>query len=235
MKNFLLTIFFIAAQAYMTSANAQNGDLKNASDELLKIKQEKLDIDLNLKKQEAACYKKFAVSRCLIDAKTEAQTALNKIKHRELEIKELQRSAKAESDIRKKEKTPVEKMPRNGAEASEGEPKGKFKLDSAIQPSRAVKTDEEIQSDKNANDRSRAEAAKKRVDASNEKLAASQKKSQIRATKNSQSSANLDKYNQKQLQAEAHKASLEKAKLERKKEKSAPLPIPTAIPDSKAP
>lgn len=235
MKNILFTIFFIAAQAYITSANAQNGDLKNASDELLKIKQEKLDIDSNLKKQEAVCYKKFAVSRCLIDAKTEAQTALNKIKRRELEIKELQRSAKAESDIRKKEKTLVEKMPRNGAEASEGEPRGKSKLDSAIQPSRAIKTDAEIQADKNSKDLSRAEAAKKRVDVSNEKLVASQKKSQIRATKNSQSSANLDKYNQKQLQAEAHKTSLEKAKLERKKEKSAPLPIPTAIPDSKAP
>ena len=59
MKNILFTIFFIAAQAYITSANAQNGDLKNASDELLKIKQEKLDIDSNLKKQEAVCYKKF--------------------------------------------------------------------------------------------------------------------------------------------------------------------------------
>jgi hypothetical protein len=235
MKNILVTIFFIAVQAYMTSATAQNGDLKNASDELLQIKQEKLDIDLNLKKQEAVCYKKFAVSRCLKEAKTEAQSALNKTKRRELEIKELQRSAKAESDINKKEKTLVEKMPKNGVEALEGEPKGKSKIDSAIQPSRSIKTDAEIQSDKNANDRSRAEAAKKRVDASNEKLATSQKKSQIRATKNSQSATNLDKYNQKQLQAEAHKASLEKAKLERKKEKSAPLPIPTAIPDTKAP
>lgn len=235
MKNILFAIFFIAAQAYVTSVAAENRDLKNASDELVQIKQEKLAIDSNLKKQEALCYKKFAVSRCLIDAKTEAQTALNKIKRRELEIKELQRSAKAESDIRKKEKTLVEKMPRNGAEASEDVPKDKSKLDSAVQPSRAIKTDAEIQSDKNSKDISRAEAAKKRVDESNEKLAASQKKSQIRATKNSQSSANLDKYNQKQLQAEAHKASLEKAKLERKKEKSAPLPIPAAVPDSKVP
>jgi hypothetical protein len=207
MKNILFTIFFIAAQAYITSANAQNGDLKNASDELLKIKQEKLDIDSNLKKQEAVCYKKFAVSRCLTDVKTEAQTALNKIKRRELEIKELQRSAKAESDRNKKEKTLVEKMPRNGAEASEGEPKGKSKLDSAIQPSRAIKTDAEIQADKNSKDLSRAEAAKKRVDESNEKLVASQKKfGQIQPkTTSSRSAQNISRKGE--IRAEKRKIS----------------------------
>ena len=62
---------------------------------LNRIKQEKLEIDANLKRQEAVCYKKFAVSNCLKDAKTEAQAALNQIKRREIEIKELQRNTKS--------------------------------------------------------------------------------------------------------------------------------------------
>ena len=69
---------------------------------------------------------------------------------------------------------------------------------------------------------------KKRLEESNQKLAASQKKAQTRASKNSQSAANAAKYNQKLAQAEAHKAALEKKNLERKKAKSAPLPIPNS-------
>jgi colicin import membrane protein len=235
MKSIFFTIFFIAAQVYITPATAKNDDIQNAADELILIKQEKLAIDASLKKQEALCYKKFAVSSCLKDAKTEAQTALNKIKRREIEIKELQRSAKAESDLNKKEKPLGKNTPNNGAEAVVGESVGKTKVVKTAKPSRTVKTDEEILSEKNAKDKSRAEAANKRLDDSNHKLAASQKKTQIREGKNSQSSANLDKYKQKLLQAEAHKAAIEKANLERKKEKSAPLPIPASIPDVKAP
>ncbi len=235
MKNIFLTIFFIAVQAHVTLATAQNSDLENASVELAKIKQERLDIEVNLKKQEALCYKKFAVSSCLKDAKTEAQTALNKLKRRDLEIKELQRNAKAESDLIKKEKTLENNRPNNGPEAAASESIGNTKTVKTPKSNRSVKTDAEILSEKNAKDRSRAEAAKNRLDDSKQKLVASQKKAQIRATRNSQSSANLEKYKQKLLQAEARKAALEKANLERKKDKSAPLPIPALIPDAKTP
>lgn len=235
MKNIFLTIFFIAVQAHITLATAQNSDQLNASDELAKIKQERLAIDVNLKKQEALCYKKFAVSSCLKDAQTEAQAALNKLKRRDLEIKELQRSAKAESDLIKKERTLEKNRPNNGAEAAVSESIGNTKTVKTPKPNRSVKTDADILLEKNAKDRSRTEAAKNRLEDSSQKLVASQKKAQIRATKNSQSSANLEKYKQKLLQAEAHKAALEKANLERKKEKSAPLPIPASIPNAKTP
>lgn len=237
MKNIFLAIFFIAIQAHVTLAKAQNSDLENASVEFAKIKQERLAIDVNLKKQEALCYKKFAVSSCLKDAKTEAQTALNKLKRRDLEIKELQRNAKAESDLIKKERTLKKNRSNNGSESAVSESIGDTKTGKTDKSNRSVKTDAEILSEKNAKNRSRAEAAKKRVDDSNQKLVASQKKAQIRATRNSQSSANLEKYKQKLRQAEAHKAALEKTNLERKKEKSAPLPIPipASIPEAKKP
>jgi colicin import membrane protein len=226
MKNILLTIFFIATQAYATMAIVQNSDIKNATDELTLIKQEKLAIDASLKKQETLCYKKFAVSSCLKEAKTEAQTALNKIKRREIEIKELQRSAKAESDINKKVKTFKKNTQNKSEEATVGEFIGKAKTVKAPKVSRPIKTDAEILAEKNAQDISRAEAAKKRVDNSNQKLAASQKKAQYRANKNSQSAANFAKYNQKLAQAEEHKQALEKEKLAKNKTKAAPLPIP---------
>lgn len=214
---------------------AANSNEKNAIDELAKLKQEKLAIDANLKKYEAACYKKFAVSNCLKDGKIEAQTALNKVKRREFEIRELQRNYKAESDLSKKEKAANENAANTKDLGATGEPKNITKTEKVAKPATSIKTDAEILAEKNANDKSRADAAKKRLEESNQKQAASQKKAQMRANTNSRSSANTAAYNQKLAQAEAHKAALEKKNLERKKTISAPLPLPDSIPAAKAP
>lgn len=247
MRSILFAIIFIAIQAYFTTAIAQNNVViltraaeVNAADELAKLKQEKLAIDVNFKNQEAVCYKKFAVSDCLKEAKKEAQTALNKVKRREIELKDLGRNNKAESDLNKKENAAGENVARNTAknsdEVTNSEPKEKTaKVVNAAKPTRAIKTDAEILAEKNANDKLRADAAKKRLEESNQKLAASQKKAQSRANKNNQSAANTAAYNQKMVQAESHKAALEKKNLERKKAKSAPLPVPDSIPGVKAP
>lgn len=235
MKNIIITIFFIAVQAYVTLARAQIDVTLSAANEIESIKQEKLEIDANLKRQEALCYKKFAVSNCLKEAKTEAQAALNQIKRREIEIKEIQRDIKIKSDQNKKEKAVEKNTESVSAESAISESKDKSKVIKTVKPGRAIKTDAEVLAEKNTNDKLRADAAKKRLEDTNQKLAASQKKAQTRASKNSQSAANAALYNQKLAQAEAHKAALEKKNLERKKAKSAPLPIPNLIPEVKAP
>lgn len=241
MKSILITIILIAVQSYVTPAMAKNDNIISTDtavvttvDELAKIKQQKLAIDANLKKQEAVCYKKFAVSDCLKEAKIEAQTALNKVKRQEIEIKDLHRNGKIESDLNAKEKALNENAgsKKNLVGAAEAvEPKDKSKTAKVAKPARPIKTDAEILSEKNANDLSRADAAKKRLDESRQKLAASQKKAQMRANKNSQSSATAAAYTQKLTQAEAHKAALEKKNLESKKAKSAPLPMPLHLSD----
>jgi colicin import membrane protein len=244
MKSIFFAIILIASMAYFTPAIAQSTAIIstyaaeiNMADELAKLKQEKLVIDINLKKQEAVCYKKFAVSDCLKEAKKEAQTALSKVKRRELEIKDLQRNNKAESDLNIKENPVGEKASRNATKNSDNvfnsEPKDKTaKVAMAAKSTKAIKTDAEILAEKSENDKLRADAAKKRLDESNQKLAVSQKKAQSRANKNSQSAANTAAYNQKLIQADAHKAALEKKNLDRKKAKSAPLPLPLQLPDS---
>jgi colicin import membrane protein len=247
MKSIFFAIILIASMAYFTPAIAQSTAIIstyaaeiNMADELAKLKQEKLVIDINLKKQEAVCYKKFAVSDCLKEAKKEAQTALSKVKRRELEIKDLQRNNKAESDLNIKENPVGEKASRNATKNSDNvfnsEPKDKTakvaKVAKAAKSTKAIKTDAEILAEKSENDKLRADAAKKRLDESNQKLAVSQKKAQSRANKNSQSAANTAAYNQKLIQADAHKAALEKKNLDRKKAKSAPLPLPLQLPDS---
>lgn len=239
MKSIVFTIILIAIQAYITTAIAQNEGLNAvsnielaASQEFAKIKQEKAVIDANLKKQEAACYKKFAVNNCLKDAKTEAQTALNAVKRREIAINDLQRNAKAESDQRKKEKTAVQNAEKNSSGDKTSEVKDQTKTLKTAKPAKVVKSDADILVEKNSADKSRADAAQRRLVDSNQKQAASQKKAQIKAIKSNQAGANAAKYKQKLLQAEEHKAEVEKSRLNKSsqsKPTSAPLPVPTAV------
>jgi colicin import membrane protein len=238
MKSIIFTIILIAMQAYIMPAIAQNEGLNavnnielSADQEFVNIKQEKTVIDANLKKQEAACYKKFAVNNCLKDAKTEAQTALNAVKRREIAINDLQRNAKAESDQLKKEKIVVKNAEKSSTSDKASEVKDQTKTFKTAKPAKAIKSDADILVEKNAADKSRADAAQKRLAESNQKQAASQKKTQIKAIKNSQAGANVDKHTQKLRKAEEHKAEVEKSRLSKSsqsKPKSAPLPVPNA-------
>jgi colicin import membrane protein len=235
-------IIFIAFQTYKSTAIAQQSHEKstnrievNVSEELTKIKQEKLSIDANLKKQQAACYKNFAVSSCLKDTKIEAQTALNDVKRREAAINDQQRTAKIESQQSKKEKAAVKNTESSSGGDATSDAKDKIKTIKTAKPGKVIKSDEDILTEKNAAEKSRTDAAKKRLADVNDKQIASQKKAQSRANKNSESAANSAKYNQKLRQAQAHKDELEKANLAKKKPKSAPLPIPNLMPNRISP
>jgi colicin import membrane protein len=231
MQSIFFTIILIAVQAGFTPVIAQtlvkNTDKNEGlntvintelfvSQELVGIKQEKVAIDANLKKQQAACYKKFAVNNCLKDAKTEAQTALNAVKRREIAINDQQRNAKAA----------VKKVENHSGGDKISDVKDKTEAVKTAKPGKVIKSDADILAEKNASDTSRAKAAQKRLAELKQKQAESQKKAQSRVNKNSQSSANATKYAQKITQAEEHKQTLEKAKLAKNKPKSPPLPIP---------
>ena len=245
------TIILIAAHVWITLARAENSDVDSrvfseefADAELAKIKQEKSAIEAKSKEQEAACYKKFAVSSCLKDVKTEKQTALNSIKRRELDIKDQMRAKKAESDQSKKPKSTQGQAATQAAKQASndnGDGKGSEqktvrsekigKNPKSLKAESSAKSEAEILAEKDANVKLRASAAQQRLADSNEKIAASQKKAQIRANKNSQAGVNAAKYKQKLRQAEEHKNKVEKTRLiksSKTKPKSAPLPLPTA-------
>ena len=109
MKNiFKIAIFISSNSGNNTPAIAKN-DVSNIDSklilELAKLKQEKLAIEAKSKDQEAACYKKFAVSSCLKDVKVEKLAALNGVKLRELAISDRQRLEKEKIVQLKKDKS----------------------------------------------------------------------------------------------------------------------------------
>jgi colicin import membrane protein len=227
MKSIFFTIILIAVQACIMSAKAQNEGVNSikkteltTAQELLSLKQEKLTIESNLKQQEAACYKKFAVNNCLKDAKTEAQTAQNVVKRREIAINDQQHNAKAA----------VKKVDNNSGTDKTSEVKDATKAVKPAKHAKAIKSDAQVLAEKDVADKSRADAAQKRLVDLNQKQADFQKNAQIRASKHNQSAANSASYNRKLNQAEEHKQALEKMQLAKKKLKSAPLPIPASTP-----
>lgn len=231
----LIAIFFIAVKAYNTPATAQiisentsNLNRSNVTTELAKIKQEKLAVEEKSKLQEGACYKKFAVSSCLKDVKTEKLAALNDTKRRELELNNLLRSqkekafqekkdSKEESDVTNKSKESTASLKSESAETLDKKPK----------TSKIIKLPKTRIQKMPSDEQQRINAANKRVTDTNQKLAANQKKAQLRANKQSQSSAQTASYTKKLEQAEAHKNDWVQKQAAKTKPKSASLSTPS--------
>ncbi len=228
MRCIYFAIIFAALQAINTPAMAQN-DASNVdsrlTSELAELKQEKLSIESKFKTLEAACYKKFAVSNCLQDVKTEKLRALGDIKRRELAINDAKRQLKAD-EINKKSKKLLEKV---DVPASVSDAAKSAKSANSEKPSRTDnKRAEPVPKDQSKLSEQRALAAQQRVLESNKKQAASQEKAKLRAKKLTEAEEQTAKFNKKILEAEAHKNAVEKSKAEKTKPKSAPLPIPSA-------
>ncbi len=225
MRRIYFAIIFASLQAINTPAMAQN-DVSNAdsrlTSELAELKQEKLSIESKFKTLKVVCYKKFAVNNCLQDVKTEKLRALGDIKRRELAINDAKRQLKAD-EINKKSKKLVEKVD-VPASVSDAAKSAKSEKPSRTDNKRA----EPVPKDQSKLSEQRALAAQQRVLESNKKQAASQEKAKLRAKKLTEAEEKTAKFNKKILEAEAHKNAVEKAKAEKTKPKSAPLPIPSA-------
>jgi colicin import membrane protein len=224
MRKITISIFFIVVQVCFSLVFAKDNDVLSASQELEKLKQEKHALESDSKKREAACYKKFEVNNCLQEIKKTTQISLNAIKRRELEIKDVQRNEKIQANDKKR-------IDKENSVAPNDRKTTNTESENKTGPIRSIKTDDEIAVDKVATDKLRAEEAKRRLDDTNRKLVQSQRKNQSRENKNKQAADNIAKYNQKLALAAAKEAALKKENSERKKPKSASLPIPTALSD----
>lgn len=228
MRIIFFAIFIIASQAINTLAVAQNETLNIDSKltlELAEVKQERLSIETKFKNLETACYKKFAVSDCLQDLKSERLLALGDIRRRELAINDQKRQLKADA-VYKKSKKLVEKeeipvSASNNPKSTKSEKSNRSENIRAL-PVPTPKDQTELTDQRHL-------AAQQRASDLSKKQAASQQKALSRAKKLSQAEEQTAKFNKKILEAEARKRAVEKRDAEKTKSKSAPLPIPSPL------
>ena len=172
-----------------------------------RLAQERKEIETRYSLQEAACYKKFAVSNCLKIVKTEKSEALIEIKRKELVLNDL---------LREERKAKIEEK-----KASQ---KRSITTENGNLTSKTIKSI-------TAEEKNRAQLASNRVDEANRKRRASEAKAVQRAEKGKQAAELASKHQQKLKEAQEHKVAVEQKNASSTKPKAAPLPIPKSTTD----
>ncbi|MDO8343447.1 MAG: hypothetical protein Q7T48_09635 [Cellvibrio sp.] len=201
MKKSIFCFFVSLICCGVFMAQAENLPLSAEASERASLVLDREKIQSQFNEKEAACYKKFAVDSCLKNAHTERRTALAEIKRKELAMNDLERQKKkAEIDLK------ISKPPVTNRSTTDVE-----NLNRSVKPSH----DEAKQ----------AEIAKKRAEATSQKMMASQTKAAQRAEKTKFAGENTVKYQKKLIKADEHKAATEQEMTNSTKPKAASLPI----------
>jgi colicin import membrane protein len=216
MKNIIFTIFLFAIQSINMMAIAKDGAVNvdsQLASELNTLKQEKLSIESKFKTMEAACYKKFAVSNCLQEVKSEKSLALGEIKRRELEVNDQKRQLKADMATNKQKKLLEKEIISDTTSKTE---KSNHSVKNTVKP---VSKEQKKLIDQ------RALEAQQRVLDATQKQASSRQKAQLRDKKLSQKDEQIAKFNRKIFLAEQRKNAMNKKMEAITKPKSATLPV----------
>ena len=192
---------FLIVQAQGTSASAEISERS-------RLVQEREAIESRYNLQEVACYKKFAVSSCLKQVKTEKTAVLIDIKRKELALNDLQREDRKVRINSKKENSTLTNAKKTEAVISK--------------PNKSI----------DLNEKQRENEAASRVDEANRKLRISQAKAVQRAEKNKLATEQATKYQKKLIEAQEHKVALEQKNANSTKPKSTPLPVPVSKPNT---
>lgn len=206
MKKSTCLFFFTLVSSGLVMAQADNLSVSAEASERARLAQERGKIESQYTAQETDCYKKFAVSSCIKQSKSERNAALADIKRQELALNDLERQKKkAEIDL---------KMSKPAA---------------SNQSAAGVDDRYRLVKKPSFDEKRRAEEAKKRAQEANEKMRASQAEAIQRAQKAKLANEQATKYQKKLSETAEHKAAAEQKRINSTQPKAAPLPVPKSF------
>lgn len=196
--------------AQNADANGQPGniDVQRAA-----ISSERNRLEADFLREDAACYKKFAVNNCLNKVNVRRREAIAVLRQKEIALNDEERRIKGEDQLRK---TQDKVSPENQKQASD---------------SRAKATKESLgrlerEKDKTQERTNRQSNEKAALAANAERLLAHQKKNQTRAENQAGDAEEAQKFNQRQIEAQERRAQHDAEEKKRVKPAANPLPIP---------
>jgi colicin import membrane protein len=205
---FLLAMLGGSVGAQTGSQPAHNIDAQRGA-----INAERTRLEAGFFTQDVACYKKFAVNSCLGDVNMRRREAMAALRRQEILLNDEERKAKGTEQIRKtEEKSSPEKL----QEAADSRNK-------AVQDYQERLAREKVKQQDRTASRSNEKAAR---DASAERILRNQRKIQARAEMQAAGVEEAKKFNERQKQAQAHRAQHEADQLKRDKPSAKPLPLP---------
>ena len=174
---------------------------------------ERARLDAGFLTEDAACYKKFFVNSCLDDVNSRRREALATLRTQEILLNEQERKMRGAEQIRRIEE-------KSSAENQQREADQRAKAASDYE-SRLAGQKEKQQSRANAQAAEQANA-----EARSGRLQANQQKKQVRSAKQAAEAAETARYEARQKEAEERRAQNMRARLQRTKPSSQPLPLP---------
>ncbi len=199
---------WVAAQAPASGAPAFSVDAERT-----RIGADRARLEAGFLAEDAACYKRFAVNKCLAEVNVRRREAMADLRRQEIELNDLDRRARAAEQLRKTEE---KSSPQSLREAEERRAKAVEDYQGRLQ--RQQKKIED-QAAAKANEKSNSDAAA-------EKLKSSQQKTRSKADKQATAAQEAKKFNDRQKEAQERRAQHDEEQRKRVKPPAKSLPLP---------
>jgi len=214
MKHTFIAIFF-ATLSLFVGAQPLAGTVAPAGvdAERARISADRASLEAGFLAEDAACYKKFAVNRCLGDVNTKRREAMADLRRQEILLNDEERRVRGIAQIRKlEEKSSTEKQQAEAASRAK-----------ALDDYQSRQGREMQKSDAQATAGASEKAASQ---ASTERLRDNQRKAQARTDKQAEAANAAKIFNARQKEAKERRSQHERDRLNKAKPPAQSLPLP---------
>ena len=199
------------AGAQTISQDEQSASVRESQRRAINAERSKLEADFL--KQEATCYKKFAVNSCLGKLNNSRRKAIAELRRQEVQLNDEERNAKGSAQLRRiEEKSSVEKQ----QEAADRRAKAAEDYQTRLEQE---KTKQQQRSTAQSHEE---EMRKERA----EKIQAHQNKEQARLQRRTKDAEEAEKFSDRQKQASERRVQHEAEQLKRGTPSAKSLPLP---------
>lgn len=211
MKNLILSL---AVSVLSLAAAAQDADGGTAAME--RIKADRGRVEAIFRAEEKACYGKFAVNDCLNAARARRRQALADLRRQEVLLNDAERRRRAAERLREMEERTSAENQRKEAEQRAAAAARQQRRESQAAEKRADRAE------RPSKEGSRTKAARAPRPAQQKKA----RQGEQRIAKPEETRRNVERHEERLLQAEQRREKLEKRLAARKKPPAQPLPVP---------
>jgi hypothetical protein len=213
MKKWVAALFFATLSTLLGAQTTAGEGQPDVNVERARISAARATLEAGFLAEDAACYKKFAVNRCLDRVNTRRREAIADLRRQEILLNEEERRLRGAAQLRKlEEKLAVEKQQDTQASPT------KMQEDEASRLIRAKK-----KSDKQAEASAREKTA---IEASAARLKENQRKGQARADSQAEAALAAEQLRARQKKAQERREQHERDRLKEIKPPAKSLPLP---------
>jgi colicin import membrane protein len=212
MKKWVAALFFATLSTLLGAQTTAGEGQPDINVERARISAARATLEAGFLAEDAACYKKFAVNRCLDRVNIRRREAIADLRRQEILLNEEERRLRGAAQLRKLEEKAVEKQ-----------------QDAAANPTKTQEDEASrlIREKKKSDDQAAARAREKTaIEASAARLKANQRKAQARVDSQAEAALAAEQLRARQKKAQERREQHERDRLKEIKPPAKSLPLP---------